>query len=167
MSLTLVLVRHGKAQNKQPGQTDFDRELTGAGRKALSDDYPTTFAKIAERTDVELWVSPAVRAKQTASEVVASLSADLADERTLDCLYDQDASAFLQELKERIAAGPGCVVAVGHVPFMQDLSLYLGGYELPFSTGTVAAFELKHGVEPDGMGRPPARLLWFVQGPKA
>ena len=32
----LILIRHGKAEPIGPGQSDFDRGLTGPGRAALS-----------------------------------------------------------------------------------------------------------------------------------
>jgi phosphohistidine phosphatase len=167
MSLTLVLVRHGKAAAKRLGQTDFDRELTPAGREALAQAYGKTFAQLSDAHDIELWVSPAVRAEQTAAEIVAVLDTELAEERRLDCLYEQDADAFLDELSTRVLEGPGVVVAVGHVPFMEQLAAWLGGYELPFSTGAAAAFELKEPPSHAPAGRPPARLLWFVQGPRS
>jgi len=167
MSLTLVLVRHGKAAAKRLGQTDFERELTPEGRDALSRAYGKTFAQLSDEHHVELWVSPATRAEQTAAEIAAVLDTELSQARRMDCLYEQDADAFLDELSARVLEGPGVVVAVGHVPFMEQLAGWLGGYELPFSTGAAAAFELKTPPSEASGARPPARLLWFVQGPRA
>ena len=168
MSLTVVLIRHGKAEGKRPGGTDFERELAPVGRAALAEAYPRTLAPLlAGVVAPELWVSPAARAQQTAAEVAAALGLSMDDARDLDCLYAQDAEDFLAALVERAKGADGTVICVGHVPFMEELALYLGGFELPFSTGAAAAFRLDGAPVAAAYGRPPACLLWFVAGPRA
>lgn len=167
MSLTVLLVRHGKAEGKRAGQTDAARSLTPAGHEALVSAFPRSLSLLAgSGSTPELWVSPAVRARQTA-EVVAQAVAGVLGLASApvpephDCLLDQDLEAFLGELSERSAQGDGTVVVVGHVPFMGRASQALCGCELPFSTGAVAAIELARDASE------PGRLLWFVQGPRA
>ena len=114
-------------------------------------------------TPVIVWVSPAVRARQTCGEVVAALSqnhiaASAPEEH--ESLWYQDPVTFLDEL----AATPedATVIAVGHIPFMSGMVARLCGVELAFRPGGVAAVT----VEGDPRQGTPGELLWFVQGPR-
>ncbi len=167
MARTLVLVRHGKAEERTEGLEDCRRRLTPGGARALEAQLPRSFALLRESsggTAPRIWTSPAVRARQTAEEAVRVLAAPEAS--THQSLGDQDAETFLREVAESSAP---CIVAVGHNPFIEDLAERLGGVRLPFSTGAVAAFELPDGFDPRAAAgpKPPCRLLWFVQGPRA
>ena len=171
MSRTLVLIRHGKAQERTEGLPDERRALTDAGSRALAARLPCALELLkaagSGRT-AEVWSSPAVRARQTAEEAARILGCP--DVRICPSLWEQDEESFLREAAD---SHTPCVVAVGHSPFVGSVAERLSGAVLPFSTGAVAALEL-----PDGFGAPfedggdgreggPARLLWFVQGPQA
>ena len=155
MTRKLVLVRHGKAE-KGFGKFDIDRELTDAGLAALEAAYPRTFALLKDENPV-IWVSPATRAYQTAQVVADTLGIAHADMEVHDCIYEQNDAELLAELD---ACDDGCVIVVGHVPMMDDLAYDLSRVSLDFGTGAAAAFELT------GEVLRPAKLLWFVQGPK-
>ena len=152
MATKVVLVRHGDAKGKKLGQTDFERELTKKGAHALADAFPETFSLVNPTAKSELWVSTAVRARQTAD--IANATLDIATVREFDWLYEQDQQAFLDELS---ATDADLVVVVGHIPFMEDACALLTGTYLGFSTGAAACVEMRQ----KGRGR----LLWFVQGP--
>ncbi len=154
MSQTVVLIRHGEAKNKELGQTDFERELTTHGAAALSKAFPRTLSLVDVTDASELWVSTAARARQTAE--IANQTLGIKNVREMKSLYAQDQRAFVDELAQSNA---DVVVAVGHIPFMEDMCARLCGQYLGFSTGAAAAVE----VGPSGRGR----LLWFVQGPDA
>ena len=154
MALKVVLVRHGEAKGKKLGQTDFDRELTKRGAAALREAFPKTFGLLEPTLASELWVSTAVRARQTAEIANESLGIEIIRER--DYLYEQNQEAFLEELSQTNA---DLVVVVGHIPFMEDACAMLTGTFIGFSTGGVAAIEMKN----DRRGK----LLWFVQGSEA
>lgn len=161
MSITVVLVRHGKAEPKKEGQPDDERRLTEHGRVALSNAFPTSFSLLDPPIgDIQLWVSPTVRARQTAKEVSRVVTVTATEEH--QCLRDQDVEAFLDEVD---ATDDGMIIAVGHVPFMNDVSGVLCGAKLPFGPGAVAAIEIP-GLTRPADGKAPGRLLWFVQGPK-
>ena len=155
MTAKLVLVRHGKAE-KGFGKFDIDRELTDAGLAALEAAYPRTFALLEGESPV-IWTSPATRARQTAEVVADALGIAHADMEEHDCIYAQDDDILLAELD---ASDDECVIVVGHIPMMEDLVYDLTGISLDFSTGAAAALELT------GQVLKPAKLLWFVQGPK-
>ena len=161
MALTVVLVRHGEAKSKVLGQTDFERELTSWGMEALSEAYPRTMGLVDATAASELWMSPAVRARQTAQ--IANDTLHIETCRELRCLYDQDADAFLDELSQTNA---DTIVVVGHIPFMEDMAAFLCGQYLGFSTGAAAAISINDKqVRELATGRVRGRLLWFVQGP--
>lgn len=155
MVKTLVLVRHGDPEKTSVSGTDLDRTLTAAGAHALEVAYPRVFALLGEDADVAVWSSPAMRALQTAEVVADVLGAEGIEVK--DSLYAQDQAAFLAELSATEATA---VVAVGHVPFMDQLTARLTGIELSFSKGAAAAIDL-----PNGPGNPGA-LRWYVAGPE-
>lgn len=153
MSLTVVLIRHGEAKNKRLGQTDFERELTERGAEALREAFPRALDLVDVTDKTELWVSPATRALQTAQ--IANETLRIETQRELESMYEQDQEAFLRELSQTDA---DVVVAVGHIPFMEDVAARLCGTYLGFSTGAAAAVSINE----NGRGE----LEWFVQGPR-
>lgn len=154
----LVLVRHGDAERYGPEGTDASRRLTRRGAKALRRAYPRTFRRLADAGDVALWVSPATRALQTAEVAADVLGIDPKDFDIHQSLYDQDDEEFLAELG---AEGDGCVVAVGHVPFMNRVLRELTGEGVAFAKGSVAAISFASGDLSRG------RLEWFADCPDA
>lgn len=164
MAVTLVLVRHGQAERKKIGQTDIERPLTPEGQRALDAAFPTTFSMVEVTKKTELWVSPALRARQTAK--VANETLCIPAERQIECreLFDQDETAFLDLVAESAA---DTIVAVGHIPFMDRLAEYLSGQPVAFDAGGVAAVRVDAPCEAARpSSRYPGRLLWFVQGPE-
>ena len=153
----LVLVRHGDAEFVGPEGTDASRRLTKKGREVLQAAYPETFARLRDVDDVHLWVSPAVRAVETA-ELVEGAGVHFVDKDVHKSLYEQDDDGFIAELE---AEGEGCVVAVGHIPFMERMLYQLTGDDIKFGKGAVASVTFKKGELRRG------RLSWFIQGPKA
>lgn len=171
MALTLVLVRHGKAERLTRGMTDMQRALTDEGRRAISRSFLRTFRLLGtvRSDDFELWCSPATRTRQTAEEVKVALGP--ADSQAKDFLLEQtddNFDAFLAALDARIAERPsGVLVCVGHAPFVDRAAKYLTGADfgkgaLKFGYGACCAVGIAGGVR-KGKGAP-GQLLWFVQG---
>lgn len=156
MVKTLVLVRHGNPEPTSETGQDIDRPLTPSGRLALEAVYPNTFSLLGDISDIELWSSPAVRALETASVVAKAVG--ISDIEVHDSLYEQDIRKFLDELCEAEAT---TVIAVGHVPFVDQLASRIAGPCPAFGKGAVGAFDLPDG--PRGSGT----LRWFVGAPKA
>ena len=174
MARTLLLVRHGKAERGRAGLPDEERSLVPGAAEALAASYPATFSLLKElpagqaiaaaETPIQLWVSPALRARQTADCVATALEAcDLpvgpAQEHA-SLLY-QNREAFYQELSATPA--DATIIAVGHIPFMEDVLERLTGCAIAFKPGSVAAVSLSG--DPDSRASE-GRLLWFVGGPK-
>ena len=162
MVKTLVLVRHGKTEDVSETGLDVDRKLTASGIRALEVSFPRTFALLGDEPEVAIWSSPAVRALQTAGVVAEAVDAGSIDVH--QSLYDQDVDAVIAELTEQIPTlDCGVLVLVGHVPFMNELSMRLTDVELRFSKGAAAAIALDEG-KPTEKG---CTLRWFVAGPAA
>lgn len=162
MVSTLILVRHGKAERGGLDLPDIERPLTEAGRSALAgpEGFPATFAMLDDetRSEAELWVSPALRARQTAEEIVSVIGERPLEEH--ESLWEQDEAAFLDEVA---ASDARAVIAVGHIPFMNDvLDWITDDASFSFSPGAVAAIRMNPGQTADGCR---GTLLWFAKGP--
>ena len=167
MADILVLMRHGKAQRPTEDMLDMERKLTEAGKRALSATLPHSLALMPRNAAVRVWSSPAARAEQTARLLVSACKREGIgvdpDIQLVDTLWSQDADPFLDNVR---ACDADVVVAVGHNPFIEDLTARLTGSRIVFATGGLAAIALSEG----GVGADSpysARLLWFAQGPMA
>lgn len=165
MVTTLILVRHGKAEAASLLTPDAERPLAPEGLAALASEagFAKAFAQLGEdtRNAAELWVSPALRARQTAEEVVRAIGERPMHEHS--SLWEQDLFNFADELADSDAS---CVIAVGHVPFMSEALLYYSGEGEGFEPGTVAAISLPDGPI-DSRANESARLLWLHRCPRA
>ena len=161
MVKTLILVRHGKPQPAAPDIPDFDRTLTveGIAARAAPHGFARTFSLLSneQRRDAVIWSSPAVRAMQTAQQVSDALGGKPVVEKS--CLWYQESGTFLNEVE---ASDATCLIAVGHIPFMNEMTAYLTGSAISFTPGAAAAIELAHEIDL-GSGT----LSWYVQGPAA
>jgi phosphohistidine phosphatase len=137
----LVVVRHAKATHKE-GFADFDRPLTGRGRR----DAKAAGEWLARRGFVPGLVvcSPALRTKQTWEGLAAALPGgdgiEVWPERKL---YAASADAVL----DVIGAIPGDVAAllvVGHNPAAQEVAASLTGQPgLAFPTCAIAVIAVE------------------------
>lgn len=152
----LVLIRHGDAEYRRLGETDAQRRLTKHGLKALQREYPAMLAPLAQEHDVHVWSSEAVRAQQTAEVACDVLGVARKDIEYHLSLYAQDWDLFYGELD----AADGVIVAVGHIPFMEEVASELAHQMIGFPKGSIACFEV-----PDGDLRH-AKLQWFQRGPE-
>ena len=153
----LVLVRHGDAENRKLGESDADRKLTARGLEELKKAYPAMLLPLAnDAADVQVWSSEAVRARQTAEVVcdVLGIAPESIDFHR--SLYAQDYDQFYGEL----SVADGVVVAVGHIPFMEEVAADLAHTFHSFGKGSMACFDV-----PDGR-LSKAKLAWFAKVPE-
>ncbi|MBP3893727.1 MAG: histidine phosphatase family protein [Atopobiaceae bacterium] len=153
----LVLIRHGDAESRRLGETDAQRRLTARGLEALKRDYPARLAPLADDlADIHVWSSEAVRAEQTAQVVCDALGIPYEDIEFHKSLYAQDYDYFYGEL----SAADGVVVAVGHIPFMEEVAADLTKRMMSFTKGAVVCVDVPTGSLAH------AKLLWAERGPK-
>lgn len=149
----LVLVRHGKAQERSGELTDRERQLTRAGRYALEARYPVSLQLLNDECpgQMQIWSSPALRALQTAEVIARTLGVGGIEVK--ESLYADSNDEFIAELYNE----QGTVIAVGHNPFMEELCASLSGVVQDMRPGAMAALAFK------GLDAYPE---WFVQGPR-
>lgn len=119
----LLLLRHAQAEPARPGVTDVDRPLSAVGHNEALD-VAQCIADMRLHIDA-LLVSPAVRARDTATIVAAHL--DIVDGvRYEPGLYLGDCDALLSPL-QRCGAADQTVVLIGHNPGISELACRLVG----------------------------------------
>ncbi|MEQ8200226.1 MAG: histidine phosphatase family protein [Syntrophomonadaceae bacterium] len=152
----LILVRHGKAEDRAEMADDTQRALTDKGIRELQRTLPGLVSLIGAQRNTLLWSSPLKRAAQTAAFIADSLG--IADVNEFEFIGDGDWKAFSRKLAG--VKQPGCLIVVGHQPYLSDWSQSLAGLPLPFKKGAAAGFRLNSSSPLKG------ELLWFLQ-PKA
>ncbi|MFM7141293.1 MAG: phosphohistidine phosphatase SixA [Alphaproteobacteria bacterium] len=119
----ILLVRHAKAEDFASSGRDFDRALTGEGRRKMT--RAGRGLAIAGVRPTVLLSSPFLRARQTAEIVGREFELEPETWHALACGVDHERIAA--ELDERHPGGT--VVLVGHEPDMgQLLSHWLTGH---------------------------------------
>jgi phosphohistidine phosphatase len=123
-SLTLLLLRHAEAEAAHPGLADMDRPLSERGRNEALD-AAECIAAAELRVDTVL-VSPALRARETATIVAAEL--DVADALHFEPTLYLGAPDELLLPVQRCTAEAQTVLLVGHNPGLSALAQkFMGG----------------------------------------
>lgn len=154
----LYLLRHAKSSWKEANLADFERPLSGRGRRASE-----TIGQLLKSKEITLDLvvsSPAVRARQTIELVLraAKMRPELRfDER----IYEATAGRLL-EVVSQVENEHKALLLVGHNPGMQELLLLLTGQneEYPTATLTKIAFKNQKWAE---VGSKKGGLEWIVR----
>jgi phosphohistidine phosphatase len=134
---TLLLLRHAKAENTEPGSSDINRSLNERGKREAQ--AIGTFIR-KQNLAVELVLcSPAVRARETA-ELVLSAAEVTANVRYDKRVYEAAPRQLLEVISE-VEEHQGAVLLVGHNPGVEELLEALTGKGEPMATGTLARIE--------------------------
>jgi phosphohistidine phosphatase len=157
--MDVYLIRHADAVQLEyaGGMDDFDRPLTDLGRSQaqhLAQALPNRGAKI-ER----LFVSPLVRAKQTAEPLIAAWG--LNGDQVVEC--DELAPEVrFSKLARRISKHPaGSVGLVGHSPDLNEFAGWLIGSkkaQVAMEKGGVALIR----VDGEELDKGTGELIWLM-----
>lgn len=150
----LVLVRHANP-DYSADVPDLERPLARSGLRSIQDTMTRELSLLERPAKLAVWSSPAVRARQTAEVVARALDFSPSKIEVHPELYAQDEDAF----RANVLAASGCVVAVGHVPFIENVFQTLTGSKIKVGKGSAMCFSF----EDDDLSH--ARLEWYVQGP--
>lgn len=127
MERFLYLMRHAQSADKQPGQTDKDRELTVQG---LRDSIKIGAWLYNEKINPDAIISStAVRAKSTAGLLLDTLKLMPEMLHLNDGFYDASVRTFLQEITQ-LEDTLNHVLCVGHNPTVSYLAEYLTKAEI-------------------------------------
>lgn len=149
--MKLFVLRHGRAENR--AASDFDRALTDSGRADLT--RVLTGSREALAGVDQVWVSPLLRAQQSAAIAVQVLGGSPPMETTEALVPEAD----LNKLYRRLQGFTGeALLLVSHQPLVGELVNDLCGAEPglhPMGTASLAALELE--LVASGL----AELLWL------
>jgi len=152
----LILVRHGKAEDRNKMVDDAQRGLTEEGVKEFRQSLPTLSSLMHSWHNTLVWTSPLQRAVQTAALITDLVGTS--EMQKYEFIRDGDWKAFSRRLAG--VKQSEYLIVVGHQPYLSDWSKCLTGLPLPFKKGSAAGFRLK------SIAPLQAELMWFLQ-PKA
>ena len=121
--MDLFLLRHGIAEDPKPGQSDFERALTGEGRRKLRD-----VLEVARHAGVEptlILSSPLKRAIETAEIATEVLGYKNEILRTKALQPESDPENVWQEIRGH--RSEESILLAGHEPLFSSLAGYLLG----------------------------------------
>lgn len=142
-------MRHGKAE--PPHRTDYDRELTAAGRKRILD-ASLGLKQILGGKPILIWTSPLPRARQTADIIAEALNVSAISEH--EAIYSGDLDNLIAGIT--VLPEDSILLIIGHEPCLSGWSERISGVLLPFKPGAVAGFKISHQQPLIG------KLRWFA-----
>ncbi len=132
--MLLILMRHGKAEPKKSGISDFERELTEVSRLEVS-----LVAKLFPVKPSVIFTSPLKRAVQTAEEVSRVLEGV---EIKVDWRLEPE-RASLSSLRDLDILSYSSAVVIGHAPSIEEIaSSLIGGCRIKIIAGSALGLEL-------------------------
>lgn len=159
---TILLMRHAKAGEGKPSQSDFDRSLTDKGT-AMARTTGKCLKSLGLKID-RVIASSAVRTQQTA-EIVAAEVCPQAPIKLLESLYLAPEELFAQSIRQHPSEDESCALVVGHNPGIAALMCRWAEQSLDVPTATLAVFRSSatqwSGVRSDAAAAP--RLISIIQ----
>ena len=155
MSIQLILIRHGIAEDLSQGVCDFDRGLTSDGIRLLEKTIWRLRPFQTPSEETVILTSPRKRAVETAGIVSRVFhTEDIRQKVFVDEGCFSELVNFLDELPEELEQ---TVFVVGHQPTLGYWSNILCDRNLPFKKGAAASFTIQgHSIKS-------AKLDWFFQ----
>ncbi|HEV7680567.1 MAG TPA: histidine phosphatase family protein [Pyrinomonadaceae bacterium] len=158
---TLFLLRHARAENAQPGSSDFDRTLDESGKKAAQA-AGVFVGELHLKFDLVL-CSTAVRASETAELAIAA--AGLKTTVRYDKRIYEAAPLRLLEVVREVETETVSLLLIGHNPGLEDLLKLLTGQNVPMATCSLAKLDLEIDQWSD-IGEAGGTLDWIVKPEK-
>ncbi|MDT8439195.1 MAG: histidine phosphatase family protein [Wenzhouxiangellaceae bacterium] len=135
---TIWLIRHAQAEAAAAGERDRDRALSIFGRRQCRGLRDWLIGRLAGRSIPTILVSPALRTRQTAEALFATISgAEAVIEPRLWEAGREDLAAIL-------ADRTGDLVLVGHNPGLEQLAGLLAGSLQAMGTANALEFTEEH-----------------------
>lgn len=150
--MEVILMRHGKAEERGSRGQDSERELTEKGREKTVLAAKGLAGLIKPGSPVTIWTSPLKRAIQTAELVSASIKCTDIQEK--EALVSGRLEDLHQDLKD--FDREGTLIIIGHEPYLSHWGAIIAGAVLPLKTSCAMAITLSSAVPPEG------DILWFA-----
>jgi len=136
--MELLLVRHGKAEERSAEKPDTERKLTQEGILQLKQDMPYLADYLRGRKKVYLWSSRVERAIETA-EVIKDLC-KIEDVDFHDSIQTGDFNELEQSIKKMET--DSTIIIVGHEPHLSQWSYLISQKYIDFKKGSVVVIQL-------------------------
>jgi phosphohistidine phosphatase len=127
MKRFLILVRHAKSRESEPGQKDIDRELTESGYQQAS--RLGRYLYLKELIPDKLMTSHARRATDTAQLIAEQLKLDPSQIETNEELYEASVRTLLSQI-HGLDPLTKSVIIIGHNPAITHLCEHLSKDEI-------------------------------------
>lgn len=150
MPKELLLIRHGKAEDRNADKNDVLRELTENGKEEFSDFLDTVGDNLNTDKDIVVWTSPLIRARQTANIFTEAFDLDSAEKK--EFIANGDFNAMTTEISK--LGSDTRIVCVGHEPSLGYWVEELTGSEYSIKKGGMALIQLQMNNPSKG------KLLW-------
>ncbi|KYZ76177.1 hypothetical protein AXX12_06965 [Anaerosporomusa subterranea] len=147
--MEILLMRHGKAE--PPHRTDYDRELTAAGRQRILS-ASLGLKQILGGKPLIIWTSHLPRARQTADIIAETLGVTAISEH--EAIYSGDLDSLITGIID--LPEDSMLLIIGHEPCLSGWSERISGVLLPFKPGAVACYKISHRQPLIG------KLRWFA-----
>lgn len=138
MSSYLLLLRHAEAMDKSYAQKDSERLLTPHGIQQLKSISKQMLDK--DLIPQLIIASPAIRALETANQIIQNLGIKSSTLQTMDGLYSGDVYNY-QEIIFSFFNPAETLLIIGHNPMISDFSTSISPKSPYFTTATLAAFQ--------------------------
>lgn len=129
--MKIILIRHGKAEDRSFDLDDSKRELTKEGHKKLKQNMPYLNEYLKDG-NVKVFSSPLVRAYQTADYLEREYE-------KVDFLATGDYTQFIESIINNL--GFDTLVYVGHEPILSIWTQQLTGQMIEVKKGMAVEFE--------------------------
>jgi len=151
--LILYLTRHGDAEPKKPGMSDFERELTETGRE-ITKKMATALKKMGAKIDLII-SSPLVRAVQTAQIFRDVMEVNSEILKLNELIPGSDFQSLIKVISH---LGVENVLAVGHEPHLGEFFSWLMCLSEPveFKKNSIACVEIRNFASCGG------NLKWLI-----
>lgn len=138
--MEIILVRHGKTEEKREDLEDLERHLTEEGKEEVQKLMPALKEKqepLDERTII-LWSSPATRARETAQFVADELQTEISSIH--DFIYEGDFGQMSHEVQK--VDDHATLLMVGHQPNLGEWTKDMTGEDVKIGKGDILNFKV-------------------------
>ncbi|MGV8906942.1 MAG: SixA phosphatase family protein [Acetobacterium sp.] len=136
--MELLLIRHGKAQDREMVKTDRERKLVPKGILQLKQDIPYLAKYLKKRNNVYLWSSGVIRAIETAEIIKKICKIDKIEVHGF--IETGDFEGLAQHFKKM--AKDSTIIIVGHQPDLTDWTRLISEKTIGFKKGAAVSFKI-------------------------
>lgn len=137
--MRLILLRHGKAVDRDKATLDDDRPLTREGRAQLEHYYPILAHYLRQLPRCAVWTSPLVRARESADILCRYLPE--VEPRIMPFVSAPSFSGLSRALSQ--CKMNDTVLIIGHEPFLSDWTRKMTGLDTHYRKGRGMLFYLE------------------------